>query len=162
MGMLVAFAITGGIACTILGVFFGRLITLKGFTWSLKDAIGIALIGAFIAVLFMLFWKEIPTKNEQLIVYMLGQLSGFVAGVVSSHYVHKAGEGRLEQQRQETAKAQAEATRATAEAVVAAAAGSPPGSNGGDLAPGTGEAARSVADAADERAEEIERGDQGS
>jgi hypothetical protein len=151
MGALVFFAITGGIACTILGLVVGRVITLKGFTWTLKDAIGVLLIGAFIAVLFILFWKEIPAKNEQLIVYMLGQLSGFVGGVISAHYVHKAGEEKQEAQRQATAQAQAEATAATARAAEAAATSAPPGTSG------AGEAARDVADAADEKAVEIER-----
>lgn len=152
---LIAFAVTGGIACTILGLIVGRVITLKGFTWTLKDVIGVSLIGAFVAVLFILFWKEIPAKNEQLIVYMLGQLSGFVGGVISAHYVHKAGEDKLEAQRQETAKAQAEATKSTAEAVVAAAAGSPPSQ--ANASTSATDAARSVADAADNRAEDFEQ-----
>lgn len=124
--VLIFFAVTGGIAAIFLGVFIGRLITLKGFTWTLKDAIGIALIGAFIGVLFILFWHEIPAKNEQLIVYMLGQLSGFVGGVISSHYVNKAGDDRLAQERQETSRVQAEATGKLADAVSAAAAATPP------------------------------------
>jgi hypothetical protein len=151
---LIFFAITGGIACTLLGLFVGRLATLKGFTWTLKDAIGILLIGAFIGVLFILFWKEIPAKNEQLIVYMLGQLSGFVGGVISAHYVHKAGEERAAESRQETARVQAETAGKLAEAVKDAVAATPSASPSG---PAAGEAARDVADAADEKAEEIER-----
>lgn len=54
---------------------------------NLRDTLGIGLVLAFIVALFVLFWKAIPPANEQLIVYMLGQLSGFVAGVVSYHYV---------------------------------------------------------------------------
>lgn len=54
---------------------------------NLRDTLGIGLVLAFIVALFVLFWKAIPPSNEQLIVYMLGQLSGFVAGVVSYHYV---------------------------------------------------------------------------
>lgn len=54
---------------------------------ALRDWIGLGLIVAFISVLFALLWKVIPDKNEQLIVYMLGQLSGFVATVVGYHYV---------------------------------------------------------------------------
>jgi hypothetical protein len=141
---LILFLIAGGLACTVLGVAIGRLITLKGFNWNLKDVIGVALIGAFIAVIFILFWKEIPKSNEQLLVYMLGQLSGFVAGVVSSHYVNKAGEDRLAQARNDT-------TKALAEAVTAASAATP-AKDGGDA-----RAARDVANAADERAEDYEQ-----
>lgn len=54
---------------------------------SLRDYIGVGLVFAFVSVLFGLMFKNIPEKNEQLIVYMLGQLSGFVATVVSFHYV---------------------------------------------------------------------------
>jgi cytoskeletal protein RodZ len=110
-------AFSASIACLVLGVMLGRIITLRGVTWTLKDAIGIVLIGAFITVLMVLFWKEIPEKNEQLIVYMLGQLSGFVAGVVSSHYVNKAGEDRLSEKRTEASLAQAKSTEALATAV---------------------------------------------
>jgi hypothetical protein len=65
----------------------------------LRDAIGIALIAAFIGALIALMWKDIPKPNEQLIVYMLGQLSGFVATVVGFHYVTKSGEKELDAQR---------------------------------------------------------------
>lgn len=61
--------------------------TRKREPLALRDWIGLGLIIAFISVLFALLWKVIPDKNEQLIVYMLGQLSGFVATVVGYHYV---------------------------------------------------------------------------
>lgn len=115
--------LTISLICLAFGVFVGRLITLRGFTWTLKDAIGIVLIGAFISVLMILFWKEIPEKNEQLIVYMLGQLSGFVGGVVSSHYVNKAGEDKLSEKRTEASLAQAKSTEALATAVAAQTSG---------------------------------------
>lgn len=114
---LLIIGLTISLMCLAFGVFVGRLITLKGFTWTLKDAIGIVLIGAFIAVLMILFWKQIPEQNEQLIVYMLGQLSGFVGGVVSSHYVNKAGEDKLSEKRTEASLAQAESTKELAKAV---------------------------------------------
>lgn len=56
----------------------------------LRDVIGSALIGAFVLALFALFWKEIPGANEQLLSYMLGQLSGFAAGIVAFHYAANA------------------------------------------------------------------------
>lgn len=54
---------------------------------NLRDFIGVGLIMAFITVLFALLWRQIPASNEQLVVYMLGQLSGFVGSVVAFHYV---------------------------------------------------------------------------
>lgn len=87
---------------------------------NLRDAIGIALILTFVGALGILFWKAIPRENEQLIVYMLGQLSGFVSGIVAYHYVTKAGEKELEQQR-------AANTEKAFEAIKAAQESAPPG-----------------------------------
>lgn len=54
---------------------------------QLKDWIGVALILAFVVAVGLLFAMAIPEKNEQLLSYMLGQLSGFVAAIVAFHYV---------------------------------------------------------------------------
>lgn len=54
---------------------------------ALRDWIGIALIFTFCTALTTLFLMPIPASNEQLITYMLGQLSGFVSSVVALHYV---------------------------------------------------------------------------
>lgn len=116
-------------------------------TTNLRDIIGTALIAAFIAALAVLFWKAIPTENEQLIVYMLGQLSGFVAGVVAFHYVQKAGEKELDAQR-------AENTQAAFRAIEAASLSSPPPAH--DVA---AKAADQVADAAEQEAEAIKGAD---
>ena len=86
---------------------------------NLRDAIGIALIAAFVGALGVLFWKAIPKDNEQIIVYVIGQLSGFVSAIVAFHYVTKAGEKELEQSR-------ADNTGKAFEAVRAAALASPP------------------------------------
>lgn len=86
---------------------------------ALRDWIGVGLIFAFISVLLALLFKNIPDKNEQLIVYMLGQLSGFVATVVGYHYVtsvsddtRSANTGKAF----DALKSQAEATKAVAPA----------------------------------------------
>jgi hypothetical protein len=109
---------------------------------NLRDAIGTALIGAFIGAMGILFWKAIPPSNEQLIVYMLGQLSGFVAGVVSFHYVTKSGEKELEQQRTENTGKALDAIKAAAETVPADHTGA-------------AKAAEQVADAAVDEAQHI-------
>lgn len=70
---------------------------MTGF--NIRDLIGLILLGAFIGAGGVLFFVAIPDKNEQLITYMLGQLSGFVAAVVALHYVTKAGEKELDEQR---------------------------------------------------------------
>lgn len=105
---------------------------------ALRDWIGIFLITAFISVLFALMFKNIPKANEQLIVYMLGQLSGFVATIVGYHYVTSV---------QDTTKAEntgkmADAMKAVAQGVAGSGA--------------AGDAAGQVADAAVGKAEQIQ------
>lgn len=75
-------------------------------TATMRDALSIFVMTAFVGALGVLFWKAIPKENEQLIVYMLGQLSGFAATIMGLYFVTKAGERELEKQRTEnTAKA---------------------------------------------------------
>lgn len=85
---------------------------------NLRDMLGTGLVLAFILALFVLFWKAIPSANEQLIVYMLGQLSGFVSGVVAYHYVmSKTSEKATENTGKafDALKAQANATSSESE-----------------------------------------------
>lgn len=49
-----------------------------------------ALVTAFIGAIVMLSWREIPKSNEQLLTYMLGQLSGFVAAAVGVYFSRRA------------------------------------------------------------------------
>lgn len=48
------------------------------------------LVAAFIGAIVMLSWREIPKPNEQLLTYMLGQLSGFVAAAVGVYFARRA------------------------------------------------------------------------
>lgn len=114
--------------------------TKKRDPLALRDWIGLGLITAFISVLFALMWKVIPDKNEQLIVYMLGQLSGFVATVVGFHYVTSVGDAK-----------RADNTGKAFDAIKAAA-----NAGGGEAAPGdAADAADETAAAATDKAEEI-------
>lgn len=47
------------------------------------------LVAAFIGAIIMLSWREIPKSNEQLLTYMLGQLSGFVAAAVGVYFARR-------------------------------------------------------------------------
>lgn len=55
-----------------------------------RNALGGALIASFIGAMITLFIVPIPPENEQLITYMLGQISGFAGGIVSYHYASTA------------------------------------------------------------------------
>ena len=53
-----------------------------------------ALIGTFVGALAALYFIPIPVDNKELIIFMLGQLSGFAGGVVSYHFGTSAGSAR--------------------------------------------------------------------
>jgi hypothetical protein len=59
-------------------------------TSSFRNRLGAGLVAGLMLALGALFFKEIPEKNESLITYMLGQLSGFAAAVVAYHYTMNA------------------------------------------------------------------------
>lgn len=74
---------------------------MKSSDYNFRDALGLLLVGAFIVATGWLLLRGIPEQNKELVPYMLGQLSGFVAGVVAYHYITKAGEKELDQTRAE-------------------------------------------------------------
>lgn len=82
----------------------------------MRDVIGIFLVLAFIGAMVALLWKAIPQDNEQLLSYMLGQLSGFVAGVVAYHYVKGSNDDAIAKARSENTAKAFEAIKATANA----------------------------------------------
>jgi hypothetical protein len=51
-----------------------------------RDILGGAIVFGFIGALVALFIVPVPEKNHDLIVFMLGQISGFVGAVVGYHY----------------------------------------------------------------------------
>lgn len=122
-----------------LGFFAGRLVVHQAV--NMRDVIGVAVIVGFLGSLGILFGIPIPKQNEQLIVYMLGQLSGFAAGIVAYHYGQKAGDAELD-------KARVENTGKLADAVTAAvAAPAPPAADRPDVVLQPGETAQAAPDA---------------
>lgn len=59
---------------------------MKDRTW-----IGAAIVCAFIVSGGLLFAFAIPATNEQLLTYMLGQLSGLATAIVSFHFGSSRG-----------------------------------------------------------------------
>lgn len=61
---------------------------------NLRDGIGIAVVLAFVAVTFNLFFLVIPPENKDLLTYIIGQLSGFAGGVIAYHYTASKSDDR--------------------------------------------------------------------
>lgn len=108
-----------------------------------RNLLAFLLIGAFIAVLPLLIFKSIPEANEQIIVYMVGQLSGMATTALGFYFFIKAGQDALDTKR-------ADNTGKLADAVVAAAQSTPPATSAEVT-----HAADAVADAATDEANRI-------
>lgn len=106
-----------------------------------RNLLAFFLVGAFISVLPLLVFRTIPTDNKEVIVYMIGQLSGMATMALGFYFTNKAGADALDAKRAET-------TGKMAEAITAAANSTP---LGGDA----GKAVDEVADAAADKADEI-------
>lgn len=113
---------------------------LRGRGMNLRDFLGVGVVSGFMVALFLLFKVTVPQGNKDLITYMLGQLSGFVGGVMAAHYTIKAGQEKLDAQRAENTGKALEALGAAVNAV------------GGD---GKVAGASAVADAAVDEADRI-------
>jgi hypothetical protein len=61
---------------------------------SFRDFLAVFLINAFVVALFYLLGRAFPQQNEQLIVYMLGQLSGFTGTAVALYFTADRHEDR--------------------------------------------------------------------
>jgi len=48
-----------------------------------RGSVAAAVLLGFELALAVLFWREIPKANEQLLTYMIGQLSGFAGAAVA-------------------------------------------------------------------------------
>lgn len=86
---------------------------------NLRDTIGSILLFAFVGALGLMFWVTVPPDNKDLITYMLGQLSGFVGGVVAAHYTINAGQQKLDEKKSENTAKAFDAITATANASAA-------------------------------------------
>lgn len=102
------------------------------------------LVISFVGVLPFLLFKTIPTANEQIITYMVGQLSGMATTALGFYFVNKVGQDALDAQRSDN-------TGEAFKAIAAVAATSPPPEATTDATV----AADAVAEAAVEEAERI-------
>lgn len=107
---------------------------------EVRNWLAFLLVGAFIAIIPLFFLRGLPQGNEQIITYMVGQLSGMATMALGFYFTNKVGQDALDAKR-------ADNTGKLADAVVAAASSTP-----GDTA---GKAADAVAGAASDKADEI-------
>lgn len=107
-----------------------------------RNWLAFCLIAAFIAVLPLLVFKTIPGDNKEIIVYMIGQLSGMATTAIGFYFVNKAGQDALDAKRTEN-------TGKMADAVVAAAAAGSGGEPKPDVTLQPGETAQAAPSATD-------------
>jgi len=116
---------------------------VKRDTDDFKNLLAFTLIGAFVLFIPMFVFKGIPAANEQIIVYMVGQLSGMALTALGAYFVNRMGQDRIDAQRADNTSKALDAITATANAST---------SSSGDEA---AKAASHVADAATQDADEI-------
>jgi hypothetical protein len=107
----------------------------------MRNLLAFVLVGSFVSFAGVLLWKAIPEKNEQLLSYMLGQISGMALMALGFYFVNKVGQDALDAARTENTGKALEAIKETAKA-----------SGSGDAAE---KAADQVAGAAVEEAEQV-------
>lgn len=61
-----------------------------------RNLLAFVLVGAFISMLPILVFKTIPEANEQIITYMIGQLSGMATMGLGFYFVNKVGQDALD------------------------------------------------------------------
>lgn len=109
-----------------------------------KNLLAFALIGAFISFIPLFVFKSIPSANEQIIVYMVGQLSGMATTALGAYFITRMGQDRIDAQRADTTAKAFDAVTATAQAASGA--------------PAVAQAADAVAEAASDKADQIKGG----
>lgn len=65
----------------------------------MRNLLAFLLVGSFVGMLPALLLIGIPTANEQIITYMLGQLSGMAITVLGFYFVNKVGQDALDAKR---------------------------------------------------------------
>jgi hypothetical protein len=113
----------------------------------MRNLLAFLLVGSFIAVVPLFVFKAIPKDSKEVVVYMIGQLSGMATTALGFYFVSKVGQDALDAKRSDNTAKALDAITATAKA----------GSSNGSAA---GEAAQETADAAQEQADEIANGTQ--
>lgn len=81
-----------------------------------RNLLACFLLSSFVAALVVFTFKNMPIANKEILVYMVGQLSGMATTVLAFYFTKGAGQDQLDAQKSEN-------TGKMADAVVAAATG---------------------------------------
>lgn len=82
----------------------------------MRNLLAFMLVGMFVGAIPALMWKAIPAANEQLITYMMGQLSGMALMALGFYFVNKVGQDALDAAKTDNTAKALDAIRATAQA----------------------------------------------
>lgn len=111
----------------------------------MRNLLAFMLVGAFVVTIPLFVFKSIPDANEQVVTYMVGQLSGMALMALGFYFVNKVGQDALDATR-------ADNTNKMADAIKSALNTADKGARAEE------EAAEDVAQAAVEKADEFKGG----
>lgn len=74
-----------------------------------RNLLAFFLVGAFVGVIPFLLFKSISAENKEILVYMIGQLSGMATTALGFYFVNKVGQDALDAKRTENTGKMAEA-----------------------------------------------------
>ncbi len=75
----------------------------------MRNLLAFLLVGAFVSSIPLFVFKVIPESNEQVVTYMVGQLSGMALMALGFYFVNKVGSDALDAKRAENTGKLAEA-----------------------------------------------------
>jgi hypothetical protein len=81
-----------------------------------RNRLALFLVSAFVGALPFMLFKTIPEANKEIIVYMIGQLSGMATTALGFYFVNKIGQDALDAKRSDNTAAAFEAIKETARA----------------------------------------------
>ena len=115
----------------------------------MRNLLALLLVGAFVGALVIFSFIGIPLTNKDILIYMVGQLSGMAQVALGFYFINKVGADALDAKR-------ADNTGKLADAVVAATSGNTPPTEPAPI--DAKSAADQMLDAAVEKRDEIAGG----
>jgi len=82
----------------------------------MRNLLAFVLVGAFVGSIIVFTLIGIPKSNEQIITYMVGQLSGMATTALGFYFVNKVGQDAIDATKSENTAKAFEAITATAKA----------------------------------------------